>query len=49
MGLERHLTLESEIIMNITDMKALVIGNKTASLPIIQGGMGIGISLSGSF
>lgn len=47
MGLERHLILESENIMNITDMKALVIGNKTASLPIIQGGMGIGISLSG--
>jgi NAD(P)H-dependent flavin oxidoreductase YrpB (nitropropane dioxygenase family) len=34
-------------MMNITDMKDLVIGNMTAKLPIIQGGMGIGISLSG--
>ena len=33
--------------MNITDMKELVIGNLTARTPIIQGGMGIGISLSG--
>ena len=29
-----------------TNMEALIIGNKIASLPIIQGGMGIGISLS---
>ncbi|MFR9523012.1 MAG: nitronate monooxygenase family protein [Rikenellaceae bacterium] len=28
-------------------MKALSIGNLTASLPIIQGGMGVGVSLSG--
>jgi len=33
--------------MNISDMKELVIGNLTARTPIIQGGMGIGISLSG--
>ncbi|MBN1891219.1 MAG: nitronate monooxygenase [Clostridiales bacterium] len=33
--------------MKITEMKELVIGNLTAKLPIIQGGMGIGISLSG--
>jgi NAD(P)H-dependent flavin oxidoreductase YrpB (nitropropane dioxygenase family) len=28
-------------------MNPLVIGNKTAKLPIIQGGMGVGVSLSG--
>ena len=28
-------------------MKPLVIGNKTARIPIIQGGMGVGVSLSG--
>lgn len=33
--------------MNITDMKNLVIGNLRIKLPIIQGGMGVGISLSG--
>lgn len=33
--------------MNISEMKELVIGNLTARTPIIQGGMGIGISLSG--
>jgi nitronate monooxygenase len=33
--------------MSISDMKDLIIGNLTEKLPIIQGGMGIGISLSG--
>ncbi|MEI6602718.1 MAG: nitronate monooxygenase family protein [Clostridia bacterium] len=33
--------------MNINSMKSLIIGNLTAKLPIIQGGMGIGVSLSG--
>ncbi len=33
--------------MEICKMKELVIGNLTAKLPIVQGGMGIGISLSG--
>ena len=33
--------------MNSTLMKALSIGDLTANIPIIQGGMGIGISLSG--
>ena len=33
--------------MNISEMKELIIGNLTARTPIIQGGMGIGISLSG--
>jgi len=33
--------------MNIPEMKNLIIGNLTARTPIIQGGMGIGISLSG--
>jgi NAD(P)H-dependent flavin oxidoreductase YrpB (nitropropane dioxygenase family) len=28
-------------------MKPLIIGNKTAKLPIVQGGMGVGVSLSG--
>lgn len=28
-------------------MKPLVIGNKTACIPVIQGGMGVGVSLSG--
>ena len=28
-------------------MKALKIGNLCASVPIVQGGMGVGISLSG--
>ena len=28
-------------------MPKLTIGNRSASLPIIQGGMGVGISLSG--
>lgn len=28
-------------------MKPLVIGNKTARIPIVQGGMGVGVSLSG--
>lgn len=33
--------------MKKTNMKELVIGNLKARLPIIQGGMGVGISLSG--
>ena len=33
--------------MNTNDLKELKIGDLTAKLPIIQGGMGIGISLSG--
>jgi len=33
--------------MNIDGLKELKIGNLTAKLPIIQGGMGVGISLSG--
>jgi NAD(P)H-dependent flavin oxidoreductase YrpB (nitropropane dioxygenase family) len=33
--------------MNINKLKELRIGNLTAKLPIIQGGMGVGISLSG--
>ncbi len=33
--------------MNTTKMKELVIGNLKAKLPIVQGGMGVGISLSG--
>ena len=30
-----------------SDMKPLTIGDKTARLPIVQGGMGVGVSLSG--
>ena len=33
--------------MSINEMKNLVIGNLKAKLPIIQGGMGVGISMSG--
>ncbi len=33
--------------MSIKEMKDLVIGNLKAKLPIIQGGMGVGISMSG--
>lgn len=33
--------------MNLNALKALNLGNLTAKLPIIQGGMGVGISLSG--
>lgn len=33
--------------MTKTNMKELVIGNLKAKLPVIQGGMGVGISLSG--
>ena len=33
--------------MEISKMKDLIIGNLKAKLPIIQGGMGVGISLSG--
>jgi NAD(P)H-dependent flavin oxidoreductase YrpB (nitropropane dioxygenase family) len=33
--------------MNTENLKQLIIGNLTAKLPIIQGGMGVGISLSG--
>ena len=33
--------------MNPSQMKNLIIGNLKAKLPIIQGGMGVGISLSG--
>lgn len=33
--------------MSITRLKELKIGNLTARLPIVQGGMGVGISLSG--
>jgi NAD(P)H-dependent flavin oxidoreductase YrpB (nitropropane dioxygenase family) len=33
--------------MNIHKLKELKIGNLTARLPIVQGGMGVGISLSG--
>ena len=33
--------------MRIKEMKALVIGNLKVKLPIIQGGMGVGISMSG--
>jgi NAD(P)H-dependent flavin oxidoreductase YrpB (nitropropane dioxygenase family) len=38
-----HLNKEKESFMNISELK---IGNKIAKLPIIQGGMGIGVSLS---
>ncbi len=34
-------------IQEVRNMKELIIGNLKAKLPIIQGGMGIGISLSG--
>src|ERR1035437_2071914 len=33
--------------MNVNNMKDLVIGNLTAKFPIIQGGMGVGVSLAG--
>ncbi|MBC7764974.1 MAG: nitronate monooxygenase [Hyphomonadaceae bacterium] len=33
--------------MRITEMKSLIIGNLTATLPIVQGGMGVGVSLAG--
>ncbi len=33
--------------MSLNSLKELKIGNLTARLPIIQGGMGVGISLSG--
>lgn len=33
--------------MNVCEMVQLKIGNLTAKLPIVQGGMGVGISLSG--
>lgn len=33
--------------MNISKLRELKIGNLTARLPIVQGGMGVGISLSG--
>lgn len=33
--------------MNITKLPELKIGNLTARLPVVQGGMGVGISLSG--
>jgi len=33
--------------MNIENMKELTIGNLIAKLPIVQGGMGVGVSLSG--
>ena len=34
-------------LMSVLKMKSLIIGNLKAELPIIQGGMGVGISLSG--
>lgn len=33
--------------MKMIKMKDLILGNLKAKLPIIQGGMGVGISLSG--
>ncbi len=36
-----------EIILNSRTLKSLVIGDITARIPVIQGGMGVGISLSG--
>ncbi len=33
--------------MNIENMEKLIIGNLIAKLPIVQGGMGVGVSLSG--
>lgn len=33
--------------MPSTEMKPLIIGDKVAAIPIVQGGMGVGISLSG--
>ncbi len=33
--------------MTVAEMKSLIIGNLTAKLPIIQGGMGVGISMAG--
>jgi nitronate monooxygenase len=33
--------------VNLNTLKGLTVGNLTAKLPIIQGGMGVGISLSG--
>jgi nitronate monooxygenase len=35
------------LLVSFTDLRPLVIGDKIAPLPIIQGGMGVGISLSG--
>ena len=35
------------ISLKIAEMKKLIIGDVTAEIPIIQGGMGVGISLSG--
>ena len=32
--------------MSVLEMKSLNIGDSTATLPIIQGGMGVGVSLS---
>ena len=39
--------VEEERFMKTSEMKDLIIGNLKARLPIIQGGMGVGISLSG--
>ena len=33
--------------MTVSGMKSLIIGNVTVSLPIVQGGMGVGISMAG--
>jgi nitronate monooxygenase len=47
MAANRQQTSKSSVITNITAMKELVIGSFTARVPIIQGGMGVGISMSG--
>lgn len=39
--------MERKIVMNNDNMSKLHIGNFVADMPIIQGGMGVGISLSG--
>jgi len=39
--------LSGTVVMSLTKMPALRIGNWEAEIPIVQGGMGVGISLSG--
>ena len=46
-GATRRLATQSMYYKKLNEMKSLKIGDLLARIPIIQGGMGVGVSLSG--
>lgn len=46
-GATRRFATQSMYYKKLNEMKSLKIGGLLARIPIIQGGMGVGVSLSG--